>query len=148
MTRSTEQNTTEHSSTEEQAIVSPDDVAFSEVLSAWDKVFQGLKATLRSHSAVVTSDFRLSVKAIIVALICMMTLVCIGLVVWVTLLIGLTYGLTMLGVNWLWCLLIVLAVNFIALVVVRRIFTSALKSIGMKTSAELIFNTTKPDQDK
>jgi len=66
----------------------------------------------------------------------------------VTLLIGLTYGLTMLGVNWLWCLLIVLAVNFIALVVVRRIFTSALKSIEMKTSAELIFNATKPDQDK
>lgn len=107
-------------------------------LSAWDKVLQGAKVSFARYLTVVTADFRLSVKALVVASICIMTLVCLIMLIWVTLLIGLTYGLAMLGVHWLWCLLLVLAVNFIALAVVKRTFISAVKSIEMKTSAALL----------
>lgn len=135
-------DTTAQSNTREEELNSPnDDISLSEVISAWDSLFRGLKARFRSQTSVISTDLRLSVKAILVTLFCIMALVCLGGIIWVTLLIGLTYGLLSLGLSWVWCILIVLGLNFTALLIGKHIFVSAIKSIGMKASADLIFSS-------
>lgn len=124
-----------------------EEATVSATLSAWEKVLQAVKVSFERYLTVISADFRLSVKAICVALMCMITLVCIVMVMWVTILVGLTYGLTMLGLNGLWSLLIVLVLNLIVLMVVKRIFTSALSSIEMKASTELLFRADQRHTD-
>jgi hypothetical protein len=133
---------------EQPDLASTDEASIPDVLLAWDNVFKGLKVKFKSHTKVVLSDFHLSVKAIIVMLISMMALVCIGIIVWVTLLVGLVYGLMTLGISWVWCMITVLGLNCIALMVVKRIYNSAITSIGMKTSADLIFSSDHHSDNK
>ena len=141
-------DTSAQSNTREEELNSPnDDISLSEVLSAWDNLFRGFKARFRSQTSVILTDLRLSFKAIVVTLFCIMALVCLGGIIWVTLLIGLTYGLMSLGLSWVWCILIVLGLNFTALIICKKIFVSAIQSIGMKTSADLIFNS-DPDTEQ
>lgn len=132
--------TTEQKIANEHGAVPSDDAAISDVLSAWDRVFKSLQVRLRTNATLVASDFRLSIKAVVVVFICIFTLVGLGLVVWVTLLAGLTYGLTAIGFHWLWSFLLVLVLNISALIITKKILTSALNSVEMKTSAKLLFN--------
>ena len=141
-------SSTQKKVSEQPELASTEEASISDVLSAWDKVVKGFKVKFKSHTKVVLSDFHLSVKAIIVMFISMMALVCLGIILWVTLLVGLVYGLMALEISWVWCMITVLGLNGIALVVVKRIFTSAIKSIGMKTSADLIFSSSHHSDNK
>lgn len=133
--------TTAQKPSNEQEAVSTDEAAISEVLLAWSRVFQGFKAHLRTNATVVTSDLRLSIKAVVVVLFSIIALVSLGIVIWVTLLTGMAYGLTSYGFHWLWSLLLILVLNTIALVVIKGIFVSAFNSIKMKATAALLFNS-------
>ncbi|WP_339721115.1 hypothetical protein [uncultured Paraglaciecola sp.] len=113
----------------------------SDVLLAWDKVFQGLKAYLRTNATVVAADFQLSIKAILVTLICLLVLIALGIVVWVSLMVGMTYGLTSFGYHWLWSLLLVLVINLGAWLFTKRILSSAISSIKMTATADLLFTS-------
>lgn len=126
---------------EEQGAASATDASVADVLTAWDGVFQGVKAQVRSHATLVASDLHLSIKAIVVTLISIFILVGLGLVLWVTLLMGLTYGLTSLGCHWLWSVLLVVALNVSALLMTRGILRSAMASVKMTASAESLFKT-------
>jgi hypothetical protein len=133
--------TAEQKTTNEQASASIADASVTDVLSAWDKVFQGVKARMRTNATLVASDFRLSIKAVVVTLISILVLVSLVMVLWVSLLAGMTYGLTSYGVHWLWSLVLVIALNIAALVMTKTILTFALSSVKMKASADLLFNS-------
>jgi hypothetical protein len=126
---------------EEQASASSGDANVSDVITAWNRVFQGFKAQVRTNATLFASDFRLSIKAVVVTLISILILVGLVLVVWVTLLAGLTYGLTSYGFHWLWSFLLVLVLNVIALKITKQILNSAIDSINMTASAELLLKT-------
>ncbi|TYK65731.1 hypothetical protein [Colwellia echini] len=126
---------------EDQALPPTDDVNPQEVLSAWESAFNSIKTQLRSYATLIAADFRLSIKAIVLVVVCIAAMACLGLIIWLILLVGLTYGLNSLGLDWFWCLLIVLGLNIGALLVVKQILSSALKSIEMKSSAEVILNS-------
>lgn len=125
----------------EQQTASSHEAAVSEVILAWSRVFQGLQAQLRTNVSVVASDLHLSLKAIVVTLFCILALVSIVLVVWVTLLAGMAYGLTTFGVHWLWSLTLVVIFNIAALIVIKGMLTTAFHAIKMKTTAALLFNS-------
>lgn len=133
--------TAQQKTTEEQGAASTREAAVSDVLIAWDRVFKGGKAQVRTNAALVASDLRLSLKAVVVTLISIVMLVGLGIVVWVSLLVGLTYGLTFYGLHWLWSFLLVLVLNVVALVVTKRILSSAIDSIKMTATVESLFNT-------
>jgi hypothetical protein len=133
--------TTEKITPNEQALASKADATITDVLSVWDKVFQAVKARMRTNATLVASDFRLSIKAVVVTLISILVLVGLGMVIWISLLVGMTYGLTSYGVHWLWSLVLVLMLNIAALVIAKAFLTSALSSVKMKASADLLFNS-------
>jgi hypothetical protein len=132
---------TEQKIPDEQASASKADATITDVISAWDKAFQGVKARMRTNATVVAADFRLSIKAVVVTLSCILVLVSLGIVIWVSLLAGMTYGLITLGFHWLWGLLLVLLLNVVAGHVTKRILRSALNSVKMSESADLLFNS-------
>lgn len=133
--------TTKQNISNEQASASKADATITDVLSAWDKVFQGVKSRMRTNATLVASDFRLSIKAVVVTLISIFVLVGLGMVIWISLLVGMTYGLTSNGVHWLWSLVLVLMLNIAALVIAKAFLSSALSSVKMKASADLLFNS-------
>ncbi|MBU2871844.1 hypothetical protein [Colwellia sp. E2M01] len=113
------------------------------VLSAWEKTFYKVKTQLSCYATLIATDFQLSLKAIVLVAACIATAAFLGMVIWVILLIGLSYGLNSLGLDWLWCWLVVLGVNISALLIVKNILTNAMQSVEMKTSANVIFNAGK-----
>lgn len=133
--------TTQQNIANEQASASNADASISDVISAWDKVFQAVKARMRTNASVVAAEFRLSIKAVVVTLICILVLVALGVVIWVSLLAGMAYGLMAFGFHWLWSLLLVLAINLVAWRVTQRILRNALNSVNMSASADLLFDS-------
>lgn len=125
----------------EQSTSVPDDASVAGFLSSWDGVISDIKTSLSAHSALIASDFRLSLKAILVTLICGLLLVSLITVVWVSLLVGMVYGLMLLGVEWFWCLLLTVVINILVLVMIKRLLSAALKSVGMKATSEIVFNS-------
>ncbi|MBU3004550.1 hypothetical protein [Paraglaciecola arctica] len=133
--------TTEQNIANEQASASNADASISDVISAWDKVFQGVKARMRTNASVVAADIRLSIKAVVVTLTCILVLVALAVVIWVSLLAGMSYGLMAFGFHWFWSLLLVLVINLVAWHVTQRILRNALKSVNMSASADLLFDS-------
>ncbi|MEP1445002.1 MAG: hypothetical protein ABJK37_02650 [Paraglaciecola sp.] len=133
--------TTQQNIANEQASASNADASVSDVISAWDKVFQGVKARMRTNASVVAADFRLSIKALVVTLICILLLVAFGVVIWVSLLAGIAYALMAFGLHWSWSLLFVLATNLVAWLVTQRMLRNALNSVKMTASADLLFDS-------
>lgn len=133
--------TTEQNIANEQVSASNADASISDVISAWDKVFQGVKARMRTNASVVAADIRLSIKAVVVTLTCILVLVALGVVIWVSFLAGMAYGLMAFGFHWFWSLLLVLVINLVAWHVTQRILRNALKSVNMSASADLLFDS-------
>lgn len=122
----------ENSSEEQQS-----DAAPLSVLAAWEKVFRAYLLKARLAKDVIKADLTLSLQAIIASAICLMTLVGIGLLIWITLLLTLGYGLYTLGAHWLFIPITFVAINVALLFLTYGIFKRVKQSININASVEM-----------
>lgn len=129
---------TEAQNTSEQQASANADASFQMLLSSWKAVFESIKLKVHSHSDLVAADFQLSVKAIVLAAICILVFVGLALVLWATLLITMTFGLISVGIHWAICATVVVLLNLFALFMIKRLLSDAIQSISMQATAEAL----------
>ncbi|MEP1553692.1 MAG: hypothetical protein ABJJ44_19085 [Paraglaciecola sp.] len=113
------------------------DAAPLSILAAWEKVFRAYLVKARLAKDVVKADLTLSLQALIASAICLMTLVGIGLLIWITLLLTLGYGLYSLGAHWLFIPLTFVVVNVALLYCTYGIFKRVKQSININASVDM-----------
>ncbi|MFT2090063.1 hypothetical protein [Paraglaciecola sp. 2405UD69-4] len=116
------------------------DAAPQDILSSWEKVFKGYLVKARLAKDLVAADLSLSVEAVIVSALCLMTLVGIGLLVWITVLLAIGYGLVALGAHWVFIPVTIIACNGVLLVCVYSIFSKAKSSINLNATLRVLFD--------
>lgn len=136
---------TETQGTTEQQASAQADASFQSLLASWKAVFESFKLKLHSHTDLVSADLRLSVKALAVAAMAILTFVGVALVLWSSLLIAMTFGLLTLGVHWGLCTLIVVLLNIGVLIMTKRILSDAIKSISLQASVEALSSSQKSE---
>ena len=132
---------TESKGTNEQQASALADASFQSLLTSWKAVFESLKLKARYHSDLVAADFRLSLKAVAIAAISILVFVGVALVLWSTLLIALTYTLINLGWHWGFCAALVVLLNLIAMLFVKRVLSSAISAIPMRATLEALLSS-------
>ncbi|WP_158972471.1 hypothetical protein [Paraglaciecola sp. L3A3] len=137
-------NTSAHQSRNEQASENTD-ASFSDVLTAWEKVYQSIRLKMRINADLIAADFRLTIRALVVSLICILSLVGLALLTWCTALVALCLGLTQLGIHWGWCVLVVLLCNGLGIVFIKNVLSKALAAIEMKASCASLLDQTKKE---
>lgn len=126
--------------TEQQASAQAD-ASFGVLVSSWQALFESIKLKVHSHTDLAAADFRLSVRAVVVAAICILIIVGIALVVWATLMITMTYALITYGFHWLVCASLVVLCNLVAMILVKRVLSAAISAISMKATAEALLSS-------
>ncbi|WP_133468686.1 hypothetical protein [Paraglaciecola marina] len=113
------------------------DAAPLSILAAWEKVFRAYLVKARLAKDVIKADLTLSLQALIASAICLMTLVGIGLLIWITLLLTLGYGLYTLGAHWLFIPITFVVVNVALLCCTYGIFKRVKRSININASVDM-----------
>lgn len=131
----------ETQNTTEQQASAQADASFGVLVSSWQAVFESIKLKVHSHTDLVAADFRLSVRAVVIAAICILIIVGIALLLWATLMIAMTYALFTYGLHWLICASLVVVCNIVAMVLVKRVLSSAISAISMKATAEALLTS-------
>lgn len=132
---------TEAQDTTEQQASANADASFRTLVSSWKAVFHSFKLKFHSHSDLVAADFKLSVKALALSVLCIMLFVGLALVLWSTLMITLTYALVTLGWHWALCATVVILLNLLAMLIVKRLLSSAISAISMQATAEALLSS-------
>lgn len=133
-------NSETQNTTEQQASAQAD-ASFGVLVSSWQAVFESIKLKVHSHTDLAAADFRLSVRAVVIAAICILIIVGIALLLWATLMIAMTYALFTYGLHWLICASLVVVCNIVAMVLVKRVLSSAISAISMKATAEALLTS-------
>ncbi|MGS2719031.1 hypothetical protein [Paraglaciecola aestuariivivens] len=117
------------------------DPAFSDVLSAWEQYFTSLKVKYRTQLELLVADFRLSLKAVVVALFCVLGLTGLLVISWAMGLYAIFLGLQLVGVHWALALLGLFFINILVAWLMLITLKSALVAIEFKTTWQHLFSS-------
>lgn len=125
---------------EQESAASINDVALSDILSAWQEVFTVYKLQILKAGDLVGSEIKLSVKAMLLSLIGLLVLVGIGLIMWITVCLTVAYTVYAYGGHWLLIPATVLMINAIVAWVGFRLYKQSKAAIGLPYSKSLFMN--------
>jgi hypothetical protein len=115
------------------------DPALSDILSAWQQVYKACSVHLRKSSDLVLADLSLSLKGILLTLVCVLLMVGLTLIFWSILLVSIFYSLHLFGLHWLFNLMVILLANIAAFSLVKAQYSNATNAISMKASTKKLF---------
>ncbi len=97
--------------TDEEQVSAQADTTVIDVIVAWEQYFHSLKVKFRTHTDLAVADFRLTLKALVVTLFCILSLVAVATVTWVVALTAVYFAITALGAHWSIGLLCLVGLN-------------------------------------
>ncbi|MDO6426677.1 hypothetical protein Q4489_06605 [Thalassotalea sp. 1_MG-2023] len=120
---------------------SANDVALSDILSAWQEVLTVYKLQILKASDLVGSEIKLSVKAMTLSLIGLLVLVGIGLIMWITLCLTIAYTVFTFGGHWLLIPSTVLLINAVVAWISFKLYKQSKSAIGLPYAKSLLMNS-------
>lgn len=120
--------------------------SYSEILPAWEQVFEAYKLQYKKLGNLVAADLSLSLKATAICVVCALLLIGIVLVTWSVLLIVVAYAMQLFNLHWLIIAGTVVLLNIIVLAVLKRVITKTSQSIGMRSAANALSANKKAEE--
>ncbi|OKY25005.1 MULTISPECIES: hypothetical protein [Thalassotalea] len=132
-------NNAEHQA--QESATSANDVALSEILSAWQEVLTVYKLQILKAGDLVGSEIKLSIKAMTLSLIGLLVLVGIGLIMWITVCLTIAYAVFTFGGHWLLIPATVLLINAIVAWISFKLYKQSKSAIGLPYAKSLLVNS-------
>lgn len=129
---------------------SNDDMAgeqlFASLAISFKRLLNAYKQQWLTSKKLIAADIELTLKAMLLCLICVLLISGIILTSWITINIAIVYWLYSLGFYWFVAVTVFLLMNTFAFFMLKRAFKTAKRSLNINTSLAVLFG--EPEQPK
>ncbi|MFA3792096.1 hypothetical protein AB6T38_13335 [Aliiglaciecola sp. SL4] len=137
--------------TQESAAPENDVADLADLQACWARVWASQKDQVSKAKSLAAQEFKLSIKAFLLSMVCILLLVGVSLIIWVALLLTVGYAAFNYGIHWLLIATFFISLNLLMFWLIHRVFKNAARSMGFSTTINAVFgksNKNAPDTAK